>query len=152
MSEDLMSAVGLVSGSLLDKLASNRDLCNSVVALVGFMSTELSGAGAKRVNISDVEMVERQMRARITISRTGYASVAASQPCSDKLLEFMGQEGILFYRFVNAHPDVVKWIRQIIEKMETYAMQKGVAFSSIEFGDHGAFVDKAKYIVLEIAA
>lgn len=151
MSEDLLSAVGLASGNLLDKLSSNHDLCNSVVALVGFVAGELSGSSSNRVNISDVEMTGKEMRARITLSRSGYQSVSVPQPSSTKLLEFMGQEGVLFYRFVNAHPDVIKWIRQVIDKMETYALQKGVDFSSINFGEHGAFVDKSKYIVLEIS-
>ena len=150
MAEDALEAIGLISGNLLDKLLANDDLVNSVMALTGVLALEMRGCRAKGIVISDVEMVERQMRARFSFDFLG-AAKSQDLPGSDRLATHLGQEGKAFYNFIKDNPPLGVWMRQVIEKMETYAMQKGVKFEQLHFGDHGAFVDPGRVIVLEIS-
>jgi hypothetical protein len=152
--QDVIAALEAGSGRLLAKLLTNEDLCNQVMAATAVMALELDGSKAAAVKIGDVEMTGRAMKAKVTMDFAARRTAAAlpDLPDSGRLLDHIGQENRLFYEFVRAHPDVQKWLRQVIEKMDTYALVKGVPFSSLSFGDHGAYMTiDGNYIVLELA-
>lgn len=148
---DILSAVGLGSERLVLKMLDNHELCSNVMALTALCAIEMGGNRASQVRVGDVSMVDRKMIAQVSFDFDGRPAVAAPLPDADKLAAHIGQENMLFYRFLLANPDFIKWIRQVIEKMDTYALQKGIRFSEISFGDHGAFMDRDNYIVLEFA-
>jgi hypothetical protein len=152
--QDVIAAIEAGSGRLLAKLCTNAELCSSVMALTGVLAIEMEGSKASAVRIGDVVMEGRAMKAQVKMDFTARRAAAAPQdlPDSMELLAHIGQENRLFYEFIKANPDVQKWLQQVIEKMDTYALVKGVPFAALTFGDHGAYVTvEGDYIVLEIA-
>ena len=148
---DILSAVGFGSERLLLKLLENHELCNNVMALTALCAIEMGGNRASQVRVSDVQMVERKMIAHVSFEFGPRPKVAADLADAHKLSAHIGKENMLFYAFIRGNPDFIKWLKQIIEKMDTYALQNGIKYSEIGFGDYGAFMDKGNYIVLEIA-
>lgn len=149
--QDVISAVaGFGSERLMLKLLQNHELCSNVMALTAICAIELQGNRAKWARVSDVSMIGRRMIARVTLDFSKPPPTLAAIPDSDQLAAHIGQENNLFFIFLRNNPDFIKWIKQVIEKMETYALQKGRPFGELTFGDHGAFMDKDNYIVLEL--
>jgi hypothetical protein len=152
--QDVLAALEAGSGRLLTKLCTNAELCSNVMALTAVLAIEMEGSRAAAVRIGDVVMTGRAMKAQVKMDFTARRATTAplDLPDSARLLEHVGQENRLFYEFIKSNPGVQKWLRQVIEKMDTYALTKGVPFSALTFGDHGAYVTaEGDYIVLELS-
>lgn len=132
------------------KVLENHELCSNIMALTAICCIEMGGNHAKEVHVGEVVMVGRQMIAKITFDFSAPPRIAAALPDSDKLLDHIGQENAAFFTFIRSNQDFIKWMRQVVDKMETQALRDGRRFSELSFGDHGAFMDKDNYIVLEL--
>lgn len=148
--QDVETAIGLVSDSLLGKLVANHELCQNVMALTGMICLEMDGIRASKVNIGPVEMSGQRLIAKVDIILRGKPAVQLPDvPGKDTLLTHIGAENKLFYEFLRVHPALVTWIRQVIEKMETYALQHGKRYADLGFTK--AIVDHESNIVLDLA-
>jgi hypothetical protein len=143
------AAIGLVSGSLLEKLCGNTDLVNAVMALMGKLCQTMGALQAKSVRIGPIRFNGRAMVAKLHIIKNGIPPpMPHDLPGKKTLLETIGSENEAFYYFIKAHPDITDWLREVIQKMETYALAKGRRYDSLRFATQ--VIDHNSNIVLEL--
>jgi len=145
------SAIGEKSEKVLHKATENIDLCQRFMALVSLCALECNkrGASMSGVQIGNVLMTGNRMVAKITFSKLIVPRTPEAYPNSSILVEFLHREAEGLWLFIRNNPCFIRFLEQVLEKMDTFCRDKGGKFEEVSFVN--AFMDNEDNIVLEIA-
>lgn len=148
--KDILSAVGEQSERVLHKATESIEICQRFMALVSLCALESNrrGNSVGGVRIGNVSMSGDRMIAKVTFSKIIIPRVPEAAPNSSTLVEFLHREARGLWLFIQKNPDLVRFLEQVIEKVDSYCRYKGKKFEEVTFSN--AFMDSEDNIVLEI--
>ena len=148
--KDVLAAIGEQSENVLHKATENMELCQRFMALVSLCALESNKRGCSMggLRMGNVVMGGNRMTAKVSFSKIIVPRVPEAYPNSSTLVDFLHHEAHGLWLFLQRNPCLVKFLEQVIEKMDTYCRDKSKKFEEIEFSN--AFMSKEDDIVLEI--
>jgi hypothetical protein len=93
-------------------------------------------------------MSGNRMIAKVAFSKLIVSRSQEMAPGASSLVQFLRREAEGLWLFIRKNPCLVKYLQQIIERMDAYSRDKGKPFHEISFSN--GFMDKTDNIVLEI--
>jgi len=150
--KDVLAAVGEQSENVLNKATMNVELCQTYMALVSLCALECNRRGCNMggLQMGNVLMTGNRMVAKVTFSKLIIpgSRIPEASPNSSRLVDFLHREAHGLWMFLQKNPCLIKFLEQVVERMDTYCRDKGKKFEEINFSK--AFMSKEDDIVLEI--
>lgn len=156
---DVNAAIGQGSERLLHKVTENVQLCSNIMGIVSLiaLTAQERGKNLAGIQIGPVTMTERRMSAKVTYSDFVLKKSIPSIPSVNSFMHFLKAEAEGLYLMIARNPDILIWIRDIVERMDAYAKHKGKKFEDLTFGDKrepgdaaAVFMDREDVIVMEL--
>lgn len=157
--QDVLGAIGEKSEVLLHKVTENAELCQAVMGIVSLLALTANERGCDLggVVVGRVRMLGLAMVAPVKFNRSAVRRQAEAIACANSFMHFLKAEAHGLYLFIAKNPDILVWLRDVVEKMEAHASAKGIAFSDITFGnvvrprkEASVIIDKEDNIVMEM--
>ena len=164
MSErDALAALGR-SENLLHQITENVELCGRIMGIISLLIDVANDRGMsfEGVQVGPVTMVGTRMAAHVTFSKLAIPRRFENIPEAKGFAEFLGKEAEGLYLFIVKNPDLMKWVGDVVGKLDYFCRDKGKKFEELTFsgqaeaqrlrsaGDFGCFFTPDDYIVLEV--
>ena len=148
--QDVLSAVGADSETLLYRMAQNKDLANVFMGVLWVIANTATERGAKMdgIQIEPVTMTENRIRFLVKFYGVSLASRRNISVQAQTLADHIGRENAELWVFIRANPDIPEMLRGLVEKLDAYSRDKGVPFADIKFAN--GIMDDQDHFVLTI--
>jgi hypothetical protein len=146
---DIHSAIGASSERLLRKAEENIQLCQNFRSLCGLLADEGVTRGSPYIQIGRVSMTGTRMRAFVMFSKLKIPETYVTYPETNNLMATIYRENQAFYRFIQENRSLIRYLKDVVEHLDTYCRDKGKKFEEIEFSE--AFMERDEdFVVLQI--
>lgn len=150
MSHSVAQAIESRSQSLFEKLVSNVDVANIVMALIGrlvIMATE-QGKPIEGIAVENAEWSGRSLRARVRFNSVVLPSATLWQKQSD-LHRYAESRARHLAKVFDKNPGLLRFFNDLAVKLESFCETKRLNFSDLKF--EKSIITKENLLILNVA-
>jgi hypothetical protein len=137
---------------LLQKIESNPDLANVLLALLGRIILESAAKGYKinGVRLSEIhEVGNGDFRCRISYQDTSLIVPVKIMARSD-FATYMAGKNIAMARALSINPSIAQFFEAVTMRLEQYAEHKRIPFPELKVLTGGAFISRDNELVIRV--
>ena len=141
-------AISSRQATLYEKLATNGEVANSVMALIGRLVIECANRGKQVAGISTSSIIAAngEFKFNIIYHSINSPTLGLWQPQND-IKNYVASKSAHLAKVLDANPRLIKTIEDLIDQIDRFCDHKGVAFK--DFKVDKLFITKEDTFVLK---
>jgi len=137
---------------LLQKIESNEDLANVLMALLGRLVLECTSKGFKlnAIRFSDLSEKDGRFQARISyLQNSLFVPTKTIQPRND-FISYLASKNSALVAVLRVNEHVAKLFETLVARIEQYAFHKSIPFNELQVLTNGAFISRDNDLVITV--